>query len=156
MGGANNMCSDKTGTLTLNQMFISEFWCGKTQKVDTYKQKIDRADLFENDHFLQLFKIASLVNSSAELEPPKGSSTQIAFLKLFKKMGIDYMDERVQNKVEIKFPFSSSRKRMSVIVKYEGQLHIFTKGASEMVLQGCSDWFNPITNNIETINRSKA
>ena len=35
MGGANNICSDKTGTLTLNKMTISQIWNGMTIKIDT-------------------------------------------------------------------------------------------------------------------------
>jgi magnesium-transporting ATPase (P-type) len=37
----------------------------------------------------------------------------------------------------MKFPFSSARKRMSVIVNFKGENYIFVKGASEMVLGTC-------------------
>lgn len=36
MGGANNICSDKTGTLTKNQMNITNIYIAKDKKVDTY------------------------------------------------------------------------------------------------------------------------
>ena len=42
---------------------------------------------------------------------------------------------------------------MSIILKYEDQLHLFTKGASEMVLHGCTDIYNSSKNAIETINQ---
>lgn len=40
MGGANNICSDKTGTLTKNQMTLTTLWCGKILKLDTYSESI--------------------------------------------------------------------------------------------------------------------
>jgi Ca2+ transporting ATPase len=68
-----------------------------------------------------LFKIATCVNGTALLRPEeKGSATEIAILKYLEKVGVDYEFYRKNYEAKMKFPFSSARKRMSVIVKYKG------------------------------------
>ena len=52
----------------------------------------------------------------------------------------------------MKFPFSSARKRMSIITSYKNENYIFVKGASEMVLSTCSKWYDMESNKIEDIN----
>jgi magnesium-transporting ATPase (P-type) len=54
----------------------------------------------------------------------------------------------------MKFPFSSARKRMSVIVDIKGEKYIFVKGASEMVLGTCSKWHSMEDNKIEDIDEN--
>lgn len=34
MGGANNICSDKTGTLTKNIMTLTDIWCGQDKSIN--------------------------------------------------------------------------------------------------------------------------
>lgn len=119
MGGANNICSDKTGTLTMNKMTLAQIWNVQTKLLDTYKETLPESDLSRNKQFLQLFKIASLVNSTAMIKPEeKGSSTELAILKYFGKMGVDYEEYRKKYDIKVKFPFSSGRKRMSIVVNY--------------------------------------
>lgn len=44
MGGANNICSDKTGTLTMNQMTVTNIWVGKKHSVKVNDEKYSFKD----------------------------------------------------------------------------------------------------------------
>lgn len=78
------------------------------------------------------------VNGSAFLKNgdtnEKGSATELAILKLFKKMGFNYLEYREKYAPIKKFPFNSERKRMSTIISMDGKTYILLKGASEIIL----------------------
>ena len=152
MGGANNICSDKTGTLTLNKMTLTNIWNGNLKTIDTYEEKSDIKKYMNSDELAELFVISSCVNSIANLRPePKGSSTEIAMLNFMEKTGNTYESYRELYPTKLKYPFSSARKRMSVVIDYKGENTLFVKGASEMILACCSKWFNIATGKVEDI-----
>lgn len=80
MGGANNICSDKTGTLTQNKMTLTTVWNDKYQTLDYNSKNMSLKDYFP-DTFHELFLMSCAVNSSAALRPDeKGSKTEVAIL----------------------------------------------------------------------------
>jgi len=64
MGGANNICSDKTGTLTQNKMTLTTIWNSKYIEFKYHDKKMSLADYFP-PAFHELYLMACAVNSSA-------------------------------------------------------------------------------------------
>lgn len=130
MGGANMICSDKTGTLTMNKMTLTCFWNGTRKDFSHYSDSIQLVD-YMTPALGELFTISACVNSSALLRPlPKGSSTEQAILKLMDLAGVNYESVREQYPTILKYPFSSKRKRMSSVLTYKNEKYLFVKGAS--------------------------
>lgn len=119
MGAVTVICTDKTGTLTQNQM-----------QVDTLLLKQG------SEHLLHL---AIAVNTTAELDNDRGigNPTESALLLWLKAKGHDYAELRKQCTVVSQQPFSTERKYMSTRVLAEGTQYLFVKGAPEIVLEKC-------------------
>jgi P-type Ca2+ transporter type 2C len=143
MGGATNICSDKTGTLTENLMTVTQgFFAGRS-----WSQLPTKTD-FESAYFDTLVdSICS--NSRAELgkDLPNGrteiigNKTEGAMLIFLRTLGVDYVEQRGRLDTARTFPFSSAKKRMSTLVRTSGNEGVlYLKGASEIITELCQSY----------------
>ena len=128
LGSAAVICSDKTGTLTLNKMTVVK----STLYEDIIKE--NNNNTFNDD----LIKCSCLCNN-AYLDNDKviGDPTEGCLLTYAKKLGYDIKKIK-ENKVLYQEPFDSIRKRMSIVVKDKKDYLLYSKGAPEELIDVCS------------------
>ncbi|KAG4400135.1 hypothetical protein GLYMA_07G004300v4 [Glycine max] len=145
MGSATTICSDKTGTLTLNQMTVVEAYVGST--------KVYSPDDSSKLHpkALSLINEGIAQNTTGNVFVPKdggetevsGSPTEKAILKWAVKLGMDFDVIRSNSTVLHVFPFNSEKKRGGVALKLgDSGVHIHWKGAAEIVLGTCTQYLD--------------
>lgn len=142
MGGAQVICTDKTGTLTKNEMTLVEFWNGEHHKTfNTHEGATVHYSEFVPKDLENLFVNTICVNSSEDPDAKHGQATELAVLQYLKSCGIDCLRVRGSADLELKVPFSSSRKRSTVVVgesESKTKHRMYMKGASEYILASCS------------------
>ena len=132
MGAATVICTDKTGTLTQNQMQVVEMKMGSQ----------DSSPLPDvRNHECVFLNIA--VNSTASLDGDKvlGNPTEGALLLWLRSQGVDYQPLREAAQVTEEIPFSTERKYMATrIADPDSAGHdtlLYLKGAPEVVMGMC-------------------
>lgn len=139
MGSATCICSDKTGTLTTNHMTVVKVYCAGLQDVP----EKTRSSL--SDQALELFLEGAFLNTSGDVvehgekHEILGTATESSILELGLSLGGRFHEVRSKYKIVQVEPFSSAKKRMSVLVQLQtGKYRCYCKGASEIVLSMCA------------------
>ncbi|MFX1470840.1 MAG: cation-translocating P-type ATPase, partial [Promethearchaeota archaeon] len=164
LGRVSVVCSDKTGTLTKNQMSIQHVWTnGSIFRVTGSGYTPDGEIILMNDPknpiyvkhideypYLKLLLTAGFLNNNSALIKNEieisgrtipnwnvvGSPTEGALMVLFQKGMGDYLLDDYESITE--YPFDSSLKRMTKLYKRDHAYYSFTKGASEILIPHCT------------------
>ena len=155
LGCTNVICTDKTGTLTTNQMSVRKIWINnKVIEVSgsgyeptgsfSLEGETITAQALEGDNLELLARTGVLCNTAKLISPSEdqkfwniiGDPTEGAILTLAHKAGFDSEAQRQKYTLHKRFPFESVRKRMSSINKNEdGTLCVYVKGAPKEIIE---------------------
>ncbi len=158
LGATHIICTDKTGTLTKNQMTVQRVLIGKTSYpvtgigyeangfiADANAQKLPTSLLQK----YSLFFMCGALASNAKVLPPDsehaawfclGDPTEGALLTLARKAGLDTNLLDAEHPEQREFTFDSVRKRMASIRQINGHDMALVKGAPESLLGRCTHW----------------
>lgn len=145
LGCATVICSDKTGTLTVNEMTVRAFALGAdsfavsgegyaTRGEITPIRTADQVGTFE------LFLQAAVLCNDSQLRDGMviGDPTEGALLVLASKAGLEPTELRSQYPRVAELPFDSAHKFMATAHRDGGNIHIFVKGAPDVLLSRCN------------------
>uniref|UniRef100_A0A5F9D9S6 Calcium-transporting ATPase n=1 Tax=Oryctolagus cuniculus TaxID=9986 RepID=A0A5F9D9S6_RABIT len=146
MGNATAICSDKTGTLTMNRMTVVQAYINEKH----YKKVPEPEAIPPNILSYLVTGISVNCAYTSKILPPEkegglprhvGNKTECALLGLLLDLKRDYQDVRNEIPEEALYKvytFNSVRKSMSTVLKNsDGSFRIFSKGASEIILKKC-------------------
>ncbi|CAD6251695.1 unnamed protein product [Miscanthus lutarioriparius] len=144
MGSATTICSDKTGTLTLNQMTVVQSIVGEVKlqtagNVDKLSPTVVSL-LLEGIAQNTSGSVFEAQDGSVEVT---GSPTEKAILSWGLDLRMKFAEERSRSSIIHVSPFNSEKKRAGVaVVARDSDVHVHCKGAPEIVLSLCTSWLD--------------
>ncbi len=152
LGCTNVICSDKTGTLTRNEMTARAVYTDRKLYHITgigYEPKGDfletekKVNPLQSDGLIRALDIGVLCNGARLIQEAGvyqilGDPTEAALLTLAAKAGINIDNKEDEYPFVAEIPFDSDRKQMTIIRRDQDQMIAFVKGAPDVLLANCT------------------
>lgn len=163
LGSTTVICTDKTGTLTRNEMTVTELSLPNGRKIyingsggphqGEFIENNVKIDPNQDECLTEIFTAAALCNDSkcsfneeSAAWKSIGDPTEVSLLMMIMKGGINPEEVRGNFKKLDEIPFNSESKMMAVLVEHEGIRTTYVKGAPESVLHLCTSVRNSKNN----------
>src|SRR5665647_2043753 len=136
LGSTSVICTDKTGTLTLNRMRVTRSWT--SERILDLSASLP--DLEPGSAAIRMARAVVACNN-AELDPAQpeqehGDPTELALLHMARSLGVDPTTRPSERMNQ--FHFDPALRRMSTVHRDAGVLRVHTKGAPEELLPLCN------------------
>jgi Ca2+-transporting ATPase len=150
LGSTSVICSDKTGTLTKDEMTVRKLYVGGEHfdisgaGFEPHGKFMREATVVEPSEPLKALLRAAALTSDARLARSngrweiKGDPTEGALVVLAAKAGLKKIDLETQFPRVHEIPFSSEAKRMTTLHRSTSGLVAYAKGAPEIILESCA------------------
>jgi Ca2+-transporting ATPase len=161
LGSVTVICTDKTGTLTQEEMRVQEIFLDNlflTKKENKLLLKNKKIDIHENKTLSLLIRTSILCNNARyELLEGKhtfvGDPTEKALISNALDLGFDKKSIVEAEPSFKKFEFDSKRKMMSVVRDNKVDYIMYSKGAPEKIIEKCS--FELVSGNIKNLTEKR-
>ena len=150
LGSCTYIASDKTGTLTVNELTVREIWLANDQRYRVSGEGLDEhgeiesldADTVGEEPLLALVECASLTNEAEYRQVDgeriaNGDGVDLAFLVLAAKLGVEQTQLQHRHTEIQSIPYESERGFSASLNQYADTPRLMVKGSLEHVLEMC-------------------